>query len=138
MPPRIDRLRETIEHLAALDRPSASPGEREAAAWIRAHLEDAGAVARVEAERAHGTYWVPLGLLTGAAGVAGLLAGARPRLRPLAAVVGAAAAAGIADDVSAGPHLLRRALPRHETHNVVAEAGDAGAARTLVFLAHHD
>jgi hypothetical protein len=90
----------------------------------------------VEAERAHGTYWVPLGILS-AAGVAaaGL---ARAGRRRLAGVLGTAAAAGIVEDVSAGPHLLRRLLPHHDTCNVVAEAGDPDADQILVFLAHHD
>ena len=138
MPPDIARLRATVEHLAAIDRPSASDGERRAAEWIRARLAALGADARVEEETAHGTYWVPLGLMTAAAGAAGLAAARTPRGRALAALTGAAAAAGIADDVSAGPHLFRRALRRRTTCNVVAEAGDRGAARTLVLVAHHD
>jgi hypothetical protein len=44
----------------------------------------------------------------------------------------------VADDVSAGPHVLRRLLPRRTTFNVVAEAGDRDAERTIVFVAHHD
>jgi hypothetical protein len=126
-------LRDTVEHLAAIERPSASEGERRAAEWIRDRFAELGLEARVEAERAHGTYWVPLGLLSGAAAAAGLAAP-----RGLAAAVGALAATGVADDVSAGPHLVRRALPRRATHNVVAQAGDAAAERTLVFVAHHD
>jgi Peptidase family M28 len=133
MPPDAARLRATVEHLAAMERPSASPGERAAAEWIAARLREEGADARVETEAAHGTYWVPLGLLSGAAALAGLRAGRR-----LAAVVGLAAAAGIADDVSAGPHLFRRILKRRETANVVAEAGDVGAEETVVLVAHHD
>ncbi|HEX8105872.1 MAG TPA: M28 family peptidase [Solirubrobacteraceae bacterium] len=133
MPPDPDRLRATVEHLQAIERPSASPGERAAAEWIAARLRDEGLDARIEVERAHGTYWVPLGLLTAAAGLAGL-----GRRRGLAALVGAAAAAGIADDVSGGPHLLRKLLPQCDTFNVVAEAGDPDAAETLVFVAHHD
>jgi hypothetical protein len=137
MAPEIPRLRATVEHLAAIDRPSASAGERRAAEWIRDRLAGFGADARVEEERAHGTYWIPLGLLTVAAGLAGLGARSRPR-RLLASAVGAAAAAGIADDVSAGPHRFRRLLPQGSTWNVVAEAGDRQAGRTLVFIAHHD
>lgn len=128
-----DRLRATIEHLAAIERPSASDGERRAAEWIRDELAALGARARLEPEAAHGTYWVPLGLMSAAAAAAGVAPG-----RLLAAVVGAAAAAGIADDVSAGPHRFRRLLPQRATHNVVAEAGDPDGARTLVFVAHHD
>ncbi len=55
---------------------------------------------------------------------------------------GAAAAlvtAAIADDISNGPRLFRRATsPLLTTWNVVARCGDADAARTLVILAHHD
>ena len=47
--------------------------------------------------------------------------------------------AAIADDVSNGPRVFRRATaPLHPTWNVVARAGDQEAARTLVVLAHHD
>jgi hypothetical protein len=127
------RLRATVEHLAAIERPSASAGERRAAEWIADRLNALGAGARVEVERAHGTYWVPLGLLSAAAGAAGLVGGRLP-----AALVGAVAAAGIADDVSAGPHTFRRLLPQRETFNVVAEAGDPDGERTLAFIAHHD
>ncbi len=137
MPTAAERLRETVEHLAAIERPSASPGERLAAEWIAARLTETGAPARVEAERAHGTYWIPLGLLSAAAAVAGVAARGGRRRR-LAALTGALAAAGIADDVSAGPHVLRRALPHRDTYNVVAEVGDPDAARTIVFIAHHD
>jgi hypothetical protein len=53
--------------------------------------------------------------------------------------VGAAAAAAIWDDVSGGRLWHRRALlPHRTTWNVVAEAGDSRAERTLVLVAHHD
>jgi hypothetical protein len=139
MPPEIARLRATVEHLAAFERPSASEGERRAAEWICGQLAARGAAARVEQETAHGTYWVPLGLMTAAGGLAGLAArSGRLGARALAAVAGTAAAVGIADDVSAGPHRFRRLLPRRPTYNVVAEAGDRDAERTIVFVAHHD
>ena len=137
MAPEIPRLRATVEHLAAFERPSASAGERRAADWICEQMAAAGADARVERERAHGTYWVPLGLMTAAAGLAGLGARSRAR-RLLASVTGVAAAAGIVDDVSAGPHHFRRLLPQRSTWNVIAEAGDRDAKRTLVFVSHHD
>jgi hypothetical protein len=139
MAPHADRLRATVERLAAIERPSASDGERRAAEWIRDRLAQLGADARVEEESAHGTYWVPLGLMTAAAGVAGFAARSGSRAgRALAFAAGAATAAGIADDVSAGPHRFRRLLRRRPTYNVVAEAGDRDAERTLVLVAHHD
>jgi hypothetical protein len=128
------RLRATVEHLQAIERPSASDGERRAAAWIRDELAALGCDARVETERAHGSFAVPLLLLSAAGAAAGLTRGGRRA----AATAGLAAAAAIADDVSAGPQLFRRVLPRRTTFNVVAEAGDRAADATLVFVAHHD
>ncbi|HKG62576.1 MAG TPA: hypothetical protein VKB28_00800, partial [Solirubrobacteraceae bacterium] len=117
----IARLRATVEHLSAIERPSASDGEKRAAEWIRDRLDGSSADARIEVERAHGTYWVPLGLMAAAAGLAGLAAARGGRsARALAAATGAVAAAGIADDVSGGRHLFRRLLPHRSTYNVVA------------------
>lgn len=42
------------------------------------------------------------------------------------------------DEVGAGRRWLRAILPKRPTANVVARAGDAEAARTLVVVAHHD
>lgn len=133
-------LRQAIAHLAAIDRPSASPGEHEAARWIAAQLAEFGANVRIEEERAHGGYWFPLGVPNALAGAAGLLArhGGR-RSRALAVVLGAFAAAAIWDDVGGGRLWFRRRfLPSRPTWNVVAETGDPSAERTLVFVAHHD
>lgn len=133
-------LRQAIAHLAAIDRPSASPGEQAAAQWIAAQLAEFGCKVAVEEERAHGGYWFPLGVPNALAGVAGLVArraGRRGRL--LAAALGAFSAAAIWDDVSGGKLWFRRRfLPQRPTWNVVAETGDPDAERTIVFVAHHD
>ncbi len=137
-------LRDAVAHLAAIDRPSASPGEHEAAQWIASQLAEFGCHARIEEERAHGGYWFPLGVPNALAGLAGLLARGRSGRdgrgsRALAAGIGAFAAAAIWDDVGGGTLWFRRAfLPRRPTWNVVAQTGDATAERTLVFVAHHD
>lgn len=124
----------TIRHLAAIDRPSASAGEHEAAAWIAARLREEGLDAQVEIDPAHGGYWWPLGLACLGAGAAGL-AGSRR----LAAVAGALGAAAIWDDLVIWRHWTRRLVGRRRrTHTVVAEAGDRDAAETLVVVAHHD
>jgi hypothetical protein len=133
--PPADRLREQLTALAAIHRPSASPGEREAAEWALARLEEHGARARIETERAHGGYWAPLALLS-AAGAAGALIGRRRRLA--GGALAALAAAGVWDDITGGRHDVRRALPSRETFNVVAELGPADARRTVVLVAHHD
>lgn len=126
---------EAVRHLASFERPSASAGERRAAEWIAGRLRAEGArEVRIEEERAHGTYWWPLGLLALGAGLASL-----SRRRLVRTLGGAVAAAGIADDISGGRLWFRRAaLPARPTWNVVAEAGDPDAGRTVVVVAHHD
>jgi hypothetical protein len=133
-------LRDAIAHLAAIDRPSASAGEHEAAEWIASQLAEFGCRARIEEERAHGGYWFPLGVPNALAGLAGLLARrGGGGSRALAAAVGAFVATAIWDDVGGGPLWFRhRFLPQRPTWNVVAETGDVAARRTLVFVAHHD
>jgi hypothetical protein len=124
---------EAIRHLASFDRPSASEGERVAAEWIAASLRDLGLEARVEEESAHGTYWWPLGLLNAAAIAAAALRGWAGRL------LAGAALAALVDDLDHRSRWFRRTfLPQRSTYNVVAEAGDAAAERTLVLVAHHD
>jgi hypothetical protein len=127
-------LEEAVRHLASFERPSASDGERRAAEWIARRLRDHGCQARIEEERAHGTYWWPMGLLCALAGAAALTG---RRARALGA--GAFATAAIADDITGGRQWFRRLmLPSRPTWNVVAVAGDADAQRTAVVVAHHD
>lgn len=129
-------MRAQLEELERIDRPSASEGERRAAEWLVKRFAELGAEARIEAEPAHGTYWWPLGI--GAAlGALGGIAGLRGR-RLLGGAIGGAAAAGMASDFPPGKRLLRRALPRRTTYNVVCELGPADAERTVVVIAHHD
>ena len=126
--------RTIIAELASFDRPSASEGERRAAVLIAAQLESDGCIAQIERARAHGTYWWPLGLLTLASGLSALKGSRLLRL-----LVGAFTATALADDISGGSQWFRRAaLPQSDTWNVVAEAGDAHASKTIVFVAHHD
>ena len=103
---------------------------------MAARFGELGAHTRIEVERAHGHYWLPLALLTGAAAIAGR-ASLRGRRR-LGAAIGAAAAAAIWDDLTGGRRHFRRLLPRGNTYNVVAELGPAAAQRTVVLVAHHD
>ncbi|MCW3012777.1 MAG: peptidase [Solirubrobacterales bacterium] len=132
-----DDLAATIGALAAIDRPPCSPGERKAAEWLVARLEALGCRVALDEEQAHPEYASALAQLTGLGLLAGALAAAGARRT--AAVVGAVASAAIADDVSNGPRLFRRAtMPTRTTTNVVAETGDPAGARTLVVLAHHD
>jgi Peptidase family M28 len=126
-------IERVVRELAAFERSSASEGERRAAEWLANELRAAGSRdVRVEEERAHGGYWWPIGLLNAAA----LLGAARGRRA--AALLGGLGAAAVYDDVSGGRLWFRRALPHRPTFNVVAEAGDPEATRTVVFVSHHD
>lgn len=136
MPNEADWLRERLEELERIERPSASDGERRAAEWLVAQLAELGAEARIEAEDAHGTYWWPLGIgaALGALGARAALRGRRLR----GALLGTVGAAAMADDFPPGQRRLRRFLPRRTTYNVVCELGDPNAERTVVISAHHD
>jgi hypothetical protein len=136
LPPDEARLRRDVEELSAIHRPSASPGEREAAEWLVARLAEHGAEARVEVEDGHGTYWWPLGLTSAAGALAGLATLRGHRL--IGAALGAVAAAAAVDELPPRRRLLRRVLQRRPAHNVVAEVGPPDAERTIVLVAHHD
>jgi hypothetical protein len=131
-----DRLRAWLEQLERIDRPSASEGERRAAEWLVGRFAELGAPARIEAEAAHGTYWWPLGIGAALGALGGTLALRGRRL--LGGALAGAAAGGMATDFPPGKRLLRRALPRRTTYNVVCEVGAADAERTVVLIAHHD
>ena len=127
-------LEGVVRHLASFERGSASEGEHRAAHWIAQRLAEHGCEARVEQERAHGTYWWPMGLLCALAGGAALSG-----RRATALAAGVFACAAIADDITGGRQWFRRRLlPSRPTWNVVAEAGDRRAPRTVVVVAHHD
>ena len=133
-----DTLREVIEELAPLERGAGSPGEREAAQWIRERLAGAGCEAVVDEEQFDDGYARLHGALSGIGVLAGLAA-ATGRARVLAALAGFGAAAAIADDCANwGRHVRRAVGPRRSTWNVVAETGDREADRTIVVMAHHD
>lgn len=133
-----DDLRETIETLAAIERAPNSPGERTAAEWLRERLEQLGCRAAIEEERSFDSFAPAMARLT-ALGAVGGLAALTERGRLPGAALAAAAVALIADDISNGARLFRRATMKPTpTWNVVAEAGDLEADRTLVVLAHHD
>jgi hypothetical protein len=129
-------LRDLVETLSSIHRPTASQGERRAAEWLLAKLRENGARGEIELERAHGTFWWPLGLAAGAGILAGLATLRGPRLLggALAAAVGAVAY----DDLPPGERRFRKILPQRTATTVVTEMGPADAERTIVLVAHHD
>ena len=141
-PVDIGDWRAVVRELATMVRPSASDGERRAAESIAARLRALGCDVTVEEERAHGGYWWPIGLVNGFAAAAALLSlrrGRGVRTRALATAGAGIGAAALWDDLGHGRRWFRRALlPHRSTWNVVAEAGDPAAERTVVLIAHHD
>jgi hypothetical protein len=131
-------MEEVVRTLASIDeRGSATEGERRAAEWLVERFRLHGWEADVEEVPAHGTWWWPIGVPVAAGALAGLLS--LVGRRRLAALVGAAAAVSIADDLSSGRRWFRKAvLPRRAARNAVARFGDPGAEHTVVFMAHHD
>jgi len=131
-------LREVVEALAPIERAAGSEGERQAAAWIADRLSAAGASARVEEASFRGDFAGVIAALAGAGAIAGAAASTGAG-RKLGAAAGALVAGLIADDISNGSRPFRKAVrPERTTWNVVAEAGDPDAERTLIVLAHHD
>jgi hypothetical protein len=132
-------LREVIDALAPLERRAGSEGERRAAEWIAERLRAAGCEATVEPEQYREGYARVMSTLSITSGLAGAAALVSRRARPVAGMVAGAVAAAIADDVSNGPRLFRRAAsPTRTTWNVVGSVGSGDTPRTLVLLAHHD
>ena len=129
-------LRDVVETLCSIHRPTASQGERRAAEWLLAKLRDHGARGEIELDTAHGTFWWPLGLAAGGALLAGIatLRGRRVLGSALAAAIGAAAL----DDLPPGERRFRRLLPQKTATTVVTQMGPADAERTVVLVAHHD
>jgi hypothetical protein len=125
-------LRGWVGHLCSVPRVAGSDGEHRMGEWVAEEFRNAGGRVSVERERAHGTYWWPVGLPTAAAALAARRGGL------VGAVVGALAAASVADDITVGRRFLRRRLPQREILNVTAEFGDPDAREAIVFVAHHD
>jgi Peptidase family M28 len=131
-------LRDVVEGLAPIERRAGAEGEREAARWLAERLAHAGCEVQIDEEQFYDGYAKPIGQLAAGSAIAGVAA-LRKRTSRLGGLAGAAVMAAIADDISNGPRLFRRSTSKPlTTWNVVAQAGDPNAERTLVVLAHHD
>jgi hypothetical protein len=131
-------LRQVVDALAPIERAAGSAGELEAAEWLAERLRRAGCEVQIDEERYLPGYAQEIGRLTAAGAAGGLLALGR-RTRRLGVAAAALSTALIADDISNGPRLFRRATTTPTpTWNVVASCGDPRATRTLVVMGHHD
>lgn len=140
LPATAESLRADVAALAAIERGSASPGERASGEWVAGRLREAGAAdVALEAFRYQRTYAGAHALHV----AAGLLGARRGGIAGSALTV--AALASLELDASGRGQWLRRLLPAGEGTNVSAripaagESGSAGGGRpTLVLVAHHD
>lgn len=126
-----ERLRSDVEALAAIERGSATPGERVSAQWVAERLREAGAGGvRVEPFRYQTTF--------AHAEAAHFAAGAFAALRGSRALA-AAALVSFELEYSGRSQWLRRLLPAGEGANVIGCLPARGQRRsTLVLVAHHD
>jgi hypothetical protein len=120
-----------IEALAAIERGSATAGERRSADWIAGRLREQGAgEVRLEPYRYQRTFAYAQGVHF-AAGMLAALKGRR--------LAAAATLASFEFDYSGRNQWLRRLLPDAEGVNVVGRLPAAESVeRTLVLVAHHD
>jgi hypothetical protein len=125
------RLYEDIAELAAIERGSASPGERRSAEWVAARLREQGAEdVRLEEFGYQGTFAHAQALHLAAGALAAL---GRRRL------AAAAVLASFEAEFSGRLQWVRRLLPTGTGTNVVARLPARGAPeRTVVLVAHHD
>jgi len=125
------RLREDIEALAAIERGSASPGERRSAEWIAGRLrEQGGEDIRLASFPYQGTF-AHAQALHYAVGLFAALSGRR--------ALAAGALTSFELDFSGRSQWLRRLLPTGDGTNVSARVPARDAhRRTVVLVAHHD
>jgi Peptidase family M28 len=126
-----ERLRSDVEALAAIERGSATPGERVSARWVAERLREVGARGvQVEAFRYQPTFAYAQAAHF-AAGALGAVGGSR--------ALAAAAFVSFELDYSGRSQWLRRLLPAGEGANVIGRLPARGQRRsTLVLVAHHD
>ena len=133
-----ERLLADIRSLCAIQRPSASAGEREAAEWVASRLRELGFEAAVEEFRFCPAYWTAWGIHVSSAALAGIASLLSRRLAGPAAVISSLLAISFWGDLTTGFHWLRNLLPAEQGYNVLARLPNPSAKRVLVVSAHHD
>jgi hypothetical protein len=132
------RIAGDIESLAAIRRPSASPGEEVAARWVQSRFKELGLTAEIEPFQFNPDYWS----VWGAHGVAAMLVAALGlrggSLARVGAVLGGLTAASFWGDVTTEFRPLRRLLGARTSYNVLARLPNPEASRLLIVSAHHD
>ena len=127
-------MRDRLEELCAIHRPSASPGEREAAEWLAGELRDAGR--RASGSRRSRRQTGPSGGRSGSSPEPGARrprgASRWPLARTLAAASGVAASALLADE------LLRGGACREPRSGARTTCSRRSAPRTPSRRRHHD
>jgi len=132
------RLAADIRALAAIERPSASPGEEEAARWVRSRLRELGLDAEIEPFHFNPDYWTiwaAHGRIAAAAAGLAFLGRRGARVGFLASTLATASFWG---ELTREFYLLRRLFPTSTSYNVLARLPNPEASRLIIVSAHHD
>ena len=127
-----------IRALAAIERPSASPGEEAAARWVKSRFGEMGLAAEVEPFRFNPDYWTSWGLHGLLAAAASGLALLGRRMTRTGALLSALTTASLWGELTTEFYLLRRLLATRNSYNVLARLPNPDASRLLIVSAHHD
>jgi hypothetical protein len=133
-----EQLASDIQALAAIERPSASPGEHTAARWVQGRLWAIGLTPQIERFQFNPDYWTVWGahgFLALAA--AGLAFGGRRAAR-VASLMSLLTAVSFWGELTTRLSLLRRLAPARASYNVLARCSDNKELPVLIVSAHHD
>jgi len=132
------QLASDIRALAALERPSASPGEHAAARWLQGRLSAMGLSAQIERFQFNPDYWSVWGAHAFLSAAAAALVLSRRRVRRAALAISVLTAVSFWGELTARLFLLRRLMPARASYNVLARLSDDGESPVLIVSAHHD
>jgi hypothetical protein len=127
-----------IEALCQFDRTSASPGERDAAGWVRSRLEGIGLETQIEEFHFFPDYWTVWGAHALGAYVAARLARNGKRRALVAAGLSSFLAASFWGDLTSAYYWLRDRFPARLSYNVLARLPNPNASHVVIVCAHHD
>ena len=133
-----EQLASDIQTLAAIERPSASPGELAAARWVQSRLRSMGLAPQVERFQFNPDYWTVWGAHGVLAIAAAWLAIRGRRAVRVASLISLLTVLSFWGELTTRFSLLRRLMPTRTSCNVLARLSDDAEAPVLIVSAHHD
>jgi hypothetical protein len=133
-----ERLASDIRALAAIERPSASPGEHTAARWVQDRLWLSGLRPQIEPFQFNPDYWAIWGAHAFLAATAAAALALSRRPRRIASLVALLTAVSFWGELTTRLSLLRRLMLARTSYNVLARLSDNKESPVLIVSAHHD